>query len=148
MDLRSTSNDRRAGGIRVLLGVLFFMTGTMKVLVPVLADAWSGQILAANLPFYTVTRWTVPFLEIVLGVTLLLGAYSRLVVVVVMGIMFVATYVHIVVDDPVLFPLQPSEPIIPVIVVLLSFYILWRGAGAWSLDLKAVRAKKAPDRSD
>ncbi len=147
MDLRSTSNDRQAGGIRVLLGVLFFTTGTMKVVVPVLADAWSGQILAANLPFYTVTRWTVPFLEIVLGVTLLLGAYSRLVVVVVMGIMFVATYVHIVVDDPALFPLQPSEPIIPVIVVLLSLYILWRGAGAWSLDLTAVRAKKAPDRS-
>ncbi len=147
MDLRSTSNDRQAGGIRVLLGVLFFMTGTMKVVVPVLADAWSGQILAANLPFSTVTRWTVPFLEIVLGVTLLLGAYSRLVVVVVMGIMFVATYVHIVVDDPALFPLQPSEPIIPVIVVLLSLYILWRGAGAWSLDLTAVRAKKAPDRS-
>ena len=147
MDLRSTSNDRLAGGIRVLLGVLLFMAGTMKLLVPVLADAWSGQILAANLPFYTVTRWTVPFLEIVLGVTLLLGAYSRLVVVVVMGIMFVATYVHIVVDDPALFPLQPSEPIIPVIVVLLSLYILWRGAGAWSLDLKAVRAKNAPDRS-
>ena len=147
MDLRSTSNDRLAGGIRGLLGVLFFMTGAMKLLVPVLADAWSGQLLAANLPFYTVTRWTVPFLEIVLGVTLLLGAYSRLVVVVVMGIMFVATYVHIVVDDPALFPLQPSEPIIPVIVVLLSLYILWRGAGAWSLDLKAVRAKKAPDRS-
>ncbi len=147
MDLRSTSNDRQAGGIRVLLGVLFFMTGTMKLLVPVLADAWAGQILAANLPFYTVTRWTVPFLEIVLGVTLLLGAYSRLVVVVVMGIMFVATYVHIVVDDPALFPLQPSEPIIPGIVVLLSLYILWRGAGAWSLDLKAVRAQKAPDRS-
>ena len=147
MDLRSTSNDRLAGGIRVLLGVLFLTTGTMKLLVPVLADAWSGQILAANLPFYTFTRWTVPFLEIVLGVTLLLGAYSRPVVVVVMGIMFVATYVHIVVDDPALFPLQPSEPIIPVIVVLLSLYILWRGAGAWSLDLKAVRAKKAPDRS-
>ncbi len=136
-DIRQTSNNKLAGGIRLLLAVLFLMTGTMKLLVPMLADAWSGQLLAANLPLYSITRWTVPFLEILLGVVLATGGFVRPAVGVVMGIMVVATYVHVVVDDPSLFPLQPSEPIIPLIVIALSLYLLWKGAGSWSLDLKA-----------
>jgi len=136
-DIRQTSNNKLAGGIRFLLAILFLMTGAMKLLVPILADAWSGQLLAANLPLYSITRWTVPFLEMLLGVVLATGGFVRPAVVVVMGIMVVATYVHVVVDDPSLFPLQPSEPIIPLIVIVLSLYLLWKGAGSWSLDLKA-----------
>ena len=105
-----------------------------------LGEAWSGQILAAGLPLYSLTRWTVPFLEMFLGVVLLIGAFARVAVLVIMGIMVVATYVHLVVVDPSLFPLQPSEPIIPLIVIGLSAYILWRGAGAWSLDLRTTQA--------
>lgn len=136
-DIRQTSNNKLAGGIRLLLAILFLMTGAMKLLVPMLADAWSGQLLAANLPLYSITRWTVPFLEMLLGVVLATGGFVRPAVVVVMGIMVVAAYVHVVVDDPSLFPLQPSEPIIPLIVIVLSLYLLWKGAGSWSLDLKA-----------
>ena len=139
-DLRKTSNDKLAGRIRLLLALLFLMTGVMKLLVPVLGDAWSGQLLAANLPFYTITRWSVPFLEIILGLLLAVGLFVRPAVVVVMGIMGAATYVHVVVDDPSLFPLQPSEPIIPLIVLAMSVYMLWRGAGAWSQDWKATQA--------
>ena len=135
-DVRATSDDKLAGVIRLLLAAVFLMTGAMKFLVPVLADAWSGQLLTANLPFYSLTRWTVPFLEILLGVLLLLGLYARLAVLVVMGIMVVATYVHVVVSDPSLYPLQPSEPVIPLVVIAMAAYVLWQGAGAWSLDLK------------
>ena len=139
-EVRQTSNNKLAGGIRLLLTILFLMTGAMKLLVPMLADAWSGQLLAANLPLYSITRWTVPFLEMLLGVVLATGGFVRPAVVLVMGIMVVATYVHLVVDDPSLFPLQPSEPIIPLIVIVMSVYVLWRGAGAWSLDLRATQA--------
>ncbi len=79
-----------------------------------------------------------------LGAVLAVGAFVRPVAVVVMGIMMVATYVHLVVDDPSLFPLQPSEPIIPLIVIAMSVYVLWRGAGARSLDLRATRAAALP----
>ena len=136
-DIRKTSDNKLAGSFRILLAVLFLMSGAMKLLIPMLADAWSGQLLAANLPLYSITRWTVPFLEMLLGVVLATGGFVRPAVVLVMGIMVVATYVHVVVDDPSLFPLQPSEPIIPLIVVVLSLYLLWKGAGSWSLDLKA-----------
>ena len=72
-DVRKTSADKLAGSIRLLLGVLFLMTGVIKLVVPMLAKAWSGQLLAAGLPLYSLTRWSVPFLEIFLGMVLLWG---------------------------------------------------------------------------
>ena len=138
-NLRKTSDDRLAGGFRFMLAVLFLMTGLMKLLVPMLAEAWSGQLLAANLPLYSLVRWSVPFVEIALGFVLGVGFLARPAVLVVMGIMLPATYVHLVVDDPTLFPLQPSEPIVPLIMIAMGAYVLWRGAGAWSLDLRAGR---------
>ena len=83
-----------------------------------------------------------PFVEIAVGAALAAGAFARLASVVVMSIMVVATYVHVVVDDPSLFPLQPSEPIIPLVVMAVSSFILWRGAGAWSADLRAVQSDR------
>ena len=110
----------------------------MKLLVPMLAEAWEGQLQTAQVPFITLSRWSVPFLKIFLGVVLAMGYHTRLAVVMVMGIMSVATYVHIVVDDPALFPLQPSAPIIPLLVTAACFYLLWSGAGAWSLDRRSA----------
>jgi uncharacterized membrane protein YphA (DoxX/SURF4 family) len=135
--LRQTRMEPIIGVLRLTLGVLFVMTGLMKLLVPVLAEAWSGQLLAANIPFYTLTRWTVPFIEVGVGVLLLAGFFTRLAAGVVVAMMAVAIYVHVVVDDPALFPLQPSEPVIPLVVIVLAAYLIWRGAGASSLDLKA-----------
>lgn len=134
---RSTNEDELASMLRLMLGVLFVMTGAMKLVVPMLADAWSGQLLASGLPFITLARWAVPFVEIAVGVVLLAGTLVRLTSLVVIGIMLVATYVHLTVDDPSLFPLQPDEPIIPLIVIGMASYVLWKGGGSWSRDLKA-----------
>jgi uncharacterized membrane protein YphA (DoxX/SURF4 family) len=139
--IQTTTDSRPAGVIRLMLAVVFLMTGPMKLLVPQLAEAWSGQLIAAGLPFYELSRWTVPFLELSLGVILAIGLLVRPAVLAVIGIMIVATYVHVVVDDPSLFPLQPEEPIIPVMVMLGSAYVLWRGGGSWSRDLKATAAR-------
>ncbi len=136
--VRSTRSDAVARGIRVLLGVLFVMTGAMKLVVPVLATAWAGQLLAANIPLAELNRLVVPFVEIAVGAALLMGFYTRLASLLVLNIMVVATYVHIVVDDPTLFPLQPAEPIIPAVVMILTAYILVKGGGSGSLDLKAI----------
>ena len=135
--LRDTSEDKLAGGLRILLGVLFVMTGAMKLLVPMLAAAWSGQLMAAQLPLYEVNVRLVPFVEMAVGAVLLAGFHTRLASLVVIGIMVVATYVHLVVDDPSLFPLQPSEPVIPLVVIAMSAYLIWKGGGAGSLDLRA-----------
>ena len=136
--IQTTSDDKLAGTVRLLLAVLFVMTGTMKLVVPMLADAWSGQLLASGLPFYELSRWSVPLVEILVGVVLGVGLFARLAATVIIGIMAVATYVHVVVDAPSLFPLQPSEPIIPLAVMGMCFYLLWRGGGSWSRDLTAT----------
>ena len=115
------------------------MTGAMKLVVPVLAEAWAGQLAAANIPFEDLNRLAVPFVEMGVGVMLLLGYYARIAALLVLGIMVVATYVHLAVADPSLFPLQPSEPVISAVVMVLAVYLLVRGAGAGSLDLKAPR---------
>ena len=134
-NIRKTSDDRVAASIRWLLGILFVMTGVMKLVVPMLAEAWSGQLIAAGLPLYTISLWSVPFIEIGVGIAIAAGLYARMAALVIIGIMTVATYVHVVVGDPALFPLQPSEPIIPLGVILLSLYILWKGGGTGSRDL-------------
>jgi uncharacterized membrane protein YphA (DoxX/SURF4 family) len=139
-DLRETRADNLAGVIRLVLGVLFVMTGLMKLVVPMLAEAWSGQLLAAGLPFYELARWGVPFVEVGVGILLLVGLFARIAAFVALVMMVVATYVHIAVNDPALFPLQPSAPVIPLGVIGLVAYVIWRGAGSWSLDLKATDA--------
>ncbi len=136
--IRRTSHNKTAGCVRLMLAIIFLMTGPMKLLVPRLSEAWSGQLLAAEIPFYELSLWTVPFVELFLGLVLAFGIFSRIAVLVVIPIMGVATYVHLVVDDPSLFPLQPGEPVIPLIVIVMSIYILWSGAGAWSLDVRTT----------
>jgi uncharacterized membrane protein YphA (DoxX/SURF4 family) len=71
----------------------------------------------------------------VLGITLLFGLHTRLSAAIAAVSMVVAAYVHVVVEDPSLFPLQPVEPIGPLMLLAMLGYILWRGAGAWSVDL-------------
>ena len=136
--VRRTQPDDVARGIRVVLGAIFVMTGVMKLVVPMLSAAWAGQLAAANIPLPEINRWVVPFIEMGVGVALLVGFYTRIATLLVLNIMVVATYVHVVVHDPALFPLQPSQPIIPAVVMILSVYVLVKGGGSGSLDLKST----------
>ena len=142
--IRTTRDDRVAAAIRIGLGILFVMTGVMKLAVPTLGAAFAGQLAAANIPFQELQRWIVPFVEVGVGGALLIGYFTRVATLLVLNIMAVATYVHLVVNDPSLFPLQPEEPIIPAVVVLFSAYTLLRGGGSGSLDLKASSDSSPP----
>jgi uncharacterized membrane protein YphA (DoxX/SURF4 family) len=134
--LRKTDDSKLAGVMRIFLGFMFFMAGILKVVVPSLGEAFSGQLIAAGIPLYAVSLYTVPVVEMVLGLTLVFGIHTRLSAAIAAIIMVVATYVHIVADDPSLFPLQPIEPIGPLMLLLMLLYVLWKGGGAWSIDLR------------
>jgi uncharacterized membrane protein YphA (DoxX/SURF4 family) len=134
--LRQTRASYSAAAIRILLGLLFLSAGVMKFAVPDLRAAFSGQLTAAGIPFHSLNMWAVPVVEIGAGVIFILGFVSRLASLSAIVIMVVASYVHLVVDDPTLFPLQPEEPIIPAIAIALCLYLLWIGSGSWSLDLR------------
>ncbi len=132
--LRQTWASNSAAAIRILLGLLFLSTGIMKFAVPDLRAAFSGQLAAAGIPFHSLNMWVVPAAEMGVGVLFILGCLLRLASLSAILMMVVATYVHLVVDDPTLFPLQPEEPIIPAIAIALCLYLLWIGSGSWSLD--------------
>jgi uncharacterized membrane protein YphA (DoxX/SURF4 family) len=116
---------------------MFVMTGLMKLVFPVLGEAFSGQLIAAEIPFHAFNVWFVPVSEVAAGVLLLFGLFSRIASLLVIQMMFVATYVHLVVDNPDLFPLQPEAPIIPVMTIFVAAIVASRGGGSWSLDLRS-----------
>jgi uncharacterized membrane protein YphA (DoxX/SURF4 family) len=135
-DVRRTTDDSFAGAIRMALGALFLMTGVMKLAVPMLADAFSGQLVAAGIPMVWLAKWAVPVAESGAGLALFVGAFTRIVALVIIGIMAVAAYVHLGVDNAAMFPLQPNEPVVPLAVMAMAAYLVWRGGGRGSVDLR------------
>jgi uncharacterized membrane protein YphA (DoxX/SURF4 family) len=134
--LRKTSRDKIGGVLRILLGVVFFLAGILKVLVQHLGEAFSGQLVAANIPLHGIVVFAFPIVEMAIGVFLVLGFHTRLSAAAAAVSMVVATYVHIAVEDPSLFPLQPIEPVGPLMLLAMAIYLMWRGGGAWSIDHK------------
>ena len=125
--------DEALGATRIFIGAMILMTGIMKITVPMLRAAWSGQLRLARLPFYKLTFWLLPVVELAVGTLLILGVATRPAAAVVLLMMLGAIYIHIVVDDPSVFPLQPNAPIIPIVVTGLTIYVLVAGTGAWSV---------------
>ncbi|MCL7971082.1 MAG: DoxX family protein [marine benthic group bacterium] len=137
-DVRRTSDDSLAGALRMALGALFLMTGVMKLAVPMLSEAFSAQLVAGGIPLIGIMRWLVPLVEIGAGLALLVGAFTRIVALVIIFVMSIASYVHVVADDPEVFPLQPQEPVVPLAVIVMAVYLVWRGGGSGSVDLRDV----------
>ena len=112
--------------VRTLVGGLILSTGVMKLVVPKLRAAWGAQLDQAELPFRDLTYQAFPVVEIGVGAMLIFGRFPRLGVLAVVSMMAGATYVHLVVDDADVFPLQPKQPVIPLGVIGLSLYALAR----------------------
>lgn len=49
--LRETYPRKIVGGIRIMLGIIFIMTGTMKLFLADFGDAWSIQLVEAGIPY-------------------------------------------------------------------------------------------------
>ncbi|MBI4535323.1 MAG: DoxX family protein [Ignavibacteriae bacterium] len=143
--MKAMNLTKTATAIRILLGLLFLSTGVMKFAVPDLRAAFSGQLSAASIPLHSVNMWVVPAAEIGLGVLFILGFLPRLAGLSAFVLMAVATYVHVVVNDPKLFPLQPEPPLIPAVVMVLSLSLLWMKNGSWIFHLFGKQAcRKQP----
>lgn len=136
-NLKHTNTNKMVGIVRIMLGIIFVMTGTMKLTLSEFGAAWSIQLIDAEIPFYALNYWFVPVFEIFIGIILVLGYFSRIGAIMILPIMLVAIYVHLVVDNPAAFPAQPQEPYVPVAVILMAFYIIIKGGGSWSMDLKS-----------
>lgn len=112
--------------IRWILGMIFLMTGVMKIAFSQFGNAFSIQLAEAAIPFPEIMFWTVPLLEVGIGVSLLLNYRSVLALFAIIPIMLVAIYVHVVVSNPEAFPAQPQWPIVPMVILGLVVYVLAR----------------------
>lgn len=133
-NIRQTSPNKFIGAIRIMLGVIFIMTGVMKLTMADYGTAWSIQLIEAEIPFYTFNYWFVPVFELILGLFLLLSHYSRVSSLLVLPVMLVAIYVHLTVTNPGAFPSQPQEPYMPIAVLFMALLIVIKGGGGWSID--------------
>lgn len=133
---RRTSQDLLGGALRLITGLVFLLAGLLKIAVPSLGAAFSGQLSAASIPLPGLVNQAFPVVEAVLGILLLIGLHTRIAALIAALSMVVATYVHLVVEDPALFPLQPVEPVGPLVLIALLLYSIFRGAGSWSVDLR------------
>ncbi len=134
----ATKKDKVLGVIRISLGAQFFATAIMKYFEP-FSGNWDAQLTQANIPFYTFSLWLGPIVEMVAGLLLVSGFLSRIGGLIGVAFMIAATYAHLVVD-PEFLPfgnVTSFHVLVPIMVLAGSAYVLWRGGGAWSVDLRS-----------
>jgi putative oxidoreductase len=134
--LRDTAPYRHLLLPRILAGVPLFGIGLSHIFVP--EAAMRPMIEAAGFPFPALVAPLGVAVQIVAGLSLLLGLWARIGRL--LGVLFTlgAIYAHVVIDVwPGQMPSGPPDAL-PVIVLVSAAYVLWRGAGRWSLDRRAT----------
>ncbi len=139
--IRSTSGHKHIMAFRLVAGAPLLMFGVMHFIDPA---SFRAILQATGIPMVEVNMIAAPLAEIVAGFMLLLGVFARI-----GGLLGIATMLPAIYATVVLagtnesqlpagltqIPEVPPLPL-PVIVLLASAYVLWRGAGAWSMDSK------------
>ena len=88
-------------------------------------------LVGAGIPLPELNATIAPIFEILAGILLLSGAFARVGGLIAVGAMAMATYSHVVFD-------WDTEPPIamPIVILLAAVFVIWKGAGAWSVDRK------------
>ena len=135
--LPRTPESRKLASLRISIAIIFIAAGLSKLLIPIMVSAFEAQLKETGVPLYVRSSFSLlfPILEIVIGYFLLIGKHTRFWSVIAMGVSCFGAYVHLHIDNPALFPFQPSAPIIPFTLMGLSAVLFVMGAGMWSKDL-------------
>ena len=130
--LRHTAPYRHLLALRVVAGLPLLGIGLAHIFV---AEAPMRPLVeAAGVPLAAVVSPVAVAVEIIAGVALLLGLWARVGALLAIPTMAGALYAHMVIG---VWPNGPeNEPplALPIAVMLGAAYVLWRGAGRWSLD--------------
>jgi putative oxidoreductase len=135
--LRTTTSHRHVLVARIVAGVPLFVIGLAHVFDP--GAAMRPLVEAAGIPFAAVTSPVGVAFQVVGGALLLLGWHARIGGALGIPTMIGAIWAHLVID---VWPNgAENEPplVLPIAVLLAAAYVVWRGAGRWSLDHRATR---------
>jgi putative oxidoreductase len=132
--IQATAADPAILLIRIMVGAVFLSEGIQKFLFP--ATVGAGRFAKIGLPEPGALAALTGSFEIVCGACVLLGLYVRGAVVPLLTVMAVAFFTT---KLPILqnqgFWSLAHEGRTDFAMILGSLFLLWRGAGAWSLDL-------------
>jgi len=130
--IRGTHPRRHLLLPRAVAGVPLLGIGLAHVFVP---EAPMGPLVeAAGIPLAGVVAPVAVATEIVAGVLLLLGLWARVAALVAIPTMLGALYAHLAIGAWPNGPENEPPMALPITVMLCAAYVLWRGAGRWSLD--------------
>ena len=126
-----TTNQKSAAIARILIALPLLGIGVQHIfgiapLEPILRGA--------GIPFPELNAIVGPTVQLLAGAFLISGYFARLGALLTIPAMSLATYTHLVHD-------WANEPSIglPLTLIVLSAFVLWKGAGAWSFDLKCQK---------
>lgn len=117
------SDNSFVSASRALLGLFLLGVGVVTFFVPDFKVAFLGQLSEANIPLQGLVQWVIPTIEGVVGAMMLGGVMMRVASLVSMLLMALLLYLHLVVDDPIFFPLQFGLPLMPIIALVLSAFL-------------------------
>ena len=117
------------------VGIFFVIAGLAKLIIPEVANTFQEQLRYMGIPGRDIYPLLEPILEMSTGYFLLIGKFTRFWSFLAILLMVFAVYIHISIEDPALFLLQLSAPLIPAAVLALCAVLLVMGAGTWSKDL-------------
>lgn len=135
--IRATDPQRHLLLARIVAGVPLLGIGLAHVLVP--EAPMRPLVEAAGIPFADLVSPLGVAVEIVAGLSLLLGLWARVGGFLAIPTMLGAVYAHLVID---VWPngAENEPPLaLPVAVLLGAAYVVWRGAGPWSFDRRYHR---------
>ncbi|HVM14456.1 MAG TPA: DoxX family protein [Egibacteraceae bacterium] len=130
--LRATAPRRHVLLARVVSGVPLLGIGIVHVVDP--TSPMRPLVEAAGFPLAAVIAPVAVAVEILAGLSLLLGLWARLGALLAIPTMLGAVYAHLVIS---VWPNgSDREPplVLPIAVALAAGYVVWRGAGRWSRD--------------
>lgn len=149
--LTKTTNQKHIAILRIIAGAPLFAFGVMH-LIPDMMPI-KPLIEAAGLPMPDIAAMVTPPMMVLAGLLLLIGAFARIGAVIGIGTMLGAVMTHIKIpSDGWPIPLEGAphaNPYIPmllfaVITILFSAYVIFKGAGAWSIDGKGASESPSP----
>lgn len=130
MIITQTRSSKSAAAARVLVALPLLVIGSQHLLgVAPLEPILRG----AGIPFPELNAMAAPLMQIFAGALLLSGYLARVGAALTVPAMAVGIYTHVVFD-------WTDEPPIalPILMIGLAGYVLWKGAGALSLDLRMI----------
>jgi len=146
--LTKTTNQKHLAILRIIAGAPLVMFGIMHLTG---AAPMEPLVEAAGLPMPGVTAIVAPLAQLLAGLLLISGAFTRIGALIAIPVMLGGLITNLKIPNdqwPTPSDLDPAimvpgaEPAmltpLAIVVILLSAYILFKGAGAWSVDSRCA----------